>query len=534
MRIVYKSFLYEAWDLKAVKEKFGKQLEEYLKKYNDSIPVEEYFNKIYEIDPSADKKYLGAITKWVLEKRPEDLETQIQEYLGRFKKLLDANPGRYGTISRSIVKGLYSLDQFKQIVNTNDPSYIKPLAVSEIQAKERIRSKTGDFPIVGENEGYVCYKIDKWVTKDKSNKPKHFCFSGNVDWCIKYRPAFEEHNPPYYYFLDKSNGDEFALLHIPSLQLKDINDNALKKEDFLKIKDMVVEIISSSMIEIITSWGETDFSVIIENVTNDEFRKIFSKPLYINSALTKALFSYDDIVINKLFEVYSSEELLSSGNQSDIISLADNFIDQYTMLYRLKPNTVKKLIDNFDIDPTHIFKEILSNRYGSTDEISDKIWYIESLLAKEYIDPNEMLSIKTYGSTTPMNMTAFEYAIFRKAIGAVEIFLKDPDVDVNSTNLAEDRLLVNGCTPLYYIANLGSYEHDVMFSLLIKDPRVNVNSYCVIKTYDGEIVGRSVLDLIGERYSDRIHDVMARGGKKYKDLVASGEIPEYNVNQKTN
>ena len=155
MKILYRGFLYEAWDINQIKQKFGKEVEEYLKKYNDNTPVDEYFARILNIDPSADKKYLGAITKWALEKRPEDLESQIGEYLNRFKTLLDANPGKLGGISKDIAKGKLSLDQFKSLVN----EWSDKLSGGVSKEAQKISEKVGDFKKFNENEDYVTYEV---------------------------------------------------------------------------------------------------------------------------------------------------------------------------------------------------------------------------------------------------------------------------------------------------------------------------------------------------------------------------------------
>jgi hypothetical protein len=239
-----------------------------------------FIDEIYDVDPSTDKKYLGSIVKWILTKAPEDLSTQIKPYLQKFKKLLDSNPGKYGGVSKDISKGRYTLDQFKDIVNKE---YEALSGSDNINAAIRIKEKTGDFKVIGENESYVCYLVDDFIEDEKSDElishgqnhgKKHFCFNGDVDWCVKYRPAFVGYKPPYYYFLDKSNGKEFALMHVNSLQLKDVRDNTLSESDYLKIQDIVVPILLKSDIPL-DDISETDFPVVINNLDLENFNKIF-------------------------------------------------------------------------------------------------------------------------------------------------------------------------------------------------------------------------------------------------------------------
>ena len=233
MKIIWKNYLYEAvlteaYTKQDIERIYGKQLEDYVKDskngYNENNPTaikfikENIINEIEKVDPSADKKYLGQITKWLLEKRPEDLETQIKEYLKRFKKILDIYPGgEVGGISKELSKGKLNLGTFKNKVIELEKKFGQNLDNPDVKA-----SKTSsNFKIVGQNEEYVCFEVDKWLSEEDD---KHICFSGDVDWCVKYRSYFDQYKPPYFYFMEKKTGKEFALMHIESSQLKDIKD----------------------------------------------------------------------------------------------------------------------------------------------------------------------------------------------------------------------------------------------------------------------------------------------------------------------
>lgn len=283
MKILWKNYLYEAVFMEAYKPEdierlFGKNIEEYIKKNHmlkggpESDLASEadhiknnIIKNIVAVDPSADKKYLGQITKWLLEKRPEDLETQIKEYLNRFKKILDIYPGgEVGGISKELSKGKLNLDAFKNKVIELEKKFATNLENPDLKA-----SKTSsNFKIVGQNETYVCFEVDKWLSEGDDGK--HLCFSGDVDWCVKYRDYFDQYKPPYFYFMEKATGKEFALMHIGSSQLKDVRDMPLSHQDAEKIKDIIYPILKkySEGENIISFTG--DFEVIWSIFSGDQ------------------------------------------------------------------------------------------------------------------------------------------------------------------------------------------------------------------------------------------------------------------------
>jgi ankyrin repeat protein len=280
MKILWKNYLYEAVITEAYSKDditriYGKNIEDYIKDpkngYNEINPTaigfikENIIEEIMKADPSADKKYLGQITKWLLEKRPEDLETQIKEYLNRFKKILDIYPGgEVGGISKELSKGKLNLDAFKNKVIELEKKFATNLENPDLKA-----SKTSsNFKIVGQNETYVCFEVDKWLSEGDDGK--HLCFSGDVDWCVKYRDYFDQYKPPYFYFMEKATGKEFALMHIGSSQLKDVRDMPLSHQDAEKIKDIIYPILKkySEGENIISFTG--DFEVIWSIFSGDQ------------------------------------------------------------------------------------------------------------------------------------------------------------------------------------------------------------------------------------------------------------------------
>lgn len=247
MKILWKNYLYESVLLEAYKPEdilriYGKQLEDFIEKNWPTHDVEDtkkvMLNSIVAADPSADKKYLGQITKWLLEKRPEDLETQIKEYLNRFKKILDIYPGgEVGGISKELSKGKLNLEAFKNKVIELEKKFATNIENPDVKA-----SKTSsNFKIIGQNETYVCFEVDRWLSE--GDDEKHLCFSGDVDWCVKYKSYFDDYKPPYYYFMEKATGKEFALMHVGSSQLKNIRDEHLSYQDADKIKDIIYPIL---------------------------------------------------------------------------------------------------------------------------------------------------------------------------------------------------------------------------------------------------------------------------------------------------
>lgn len=243
MKIAYRGYVYssllEAYNTSDIKKLYGEKIKKFLGdngRSNEEGDIDKLIYGMNEVDPTSDKKWLGVIAEWLLTKRPEDLETQIFEYLGYFKKLLDLNPGKFGGMAKQLSKGKVSFDKFKEFINSNSE------LLGKTRGQTKVEDKVGDFPKVAENDNYVMYKVDRWV-EGKDNK--HFCFQGDVDWCVKYQNYFNNYKPPYYYILDKSDGSEFALLHVESQQLKDIRDVGLNVDSFGNIADLVLPFIEN-------------------------------------------------------------------------------------------------------------------------------------------------------------------------------------------------------------------------------------------------------------------------------------------------
>lgn len=544
MKITYRGYIYESYGVADIDRIYGKQLGQYLinnmqdlfwetvpvkqgREENEKIAKKMFIDKIYKTDPSSDKKYLGAITQWIMTKRPEDLDSQIKPYLEKFKKLLDLNPGKFGNISKSISKGKITLDQLKDVVNSNSD------LLGKNKANLKLEDKVGDFPIVGENEKYVCYLVDKWVGEDRgksveqisseNGQEKHFCFNGDVDWCVKYRSHFDAYNPPYYYFLERETGKEFALMHIESLQLKDIRDNTLNKNNFLLIKDIVVNILSGKLMPYIgVDYGESDFSVVVDNISPEEFNKVFHN--VVGDLLLNAINTIDYSMINSLFNTYSASELykktIDISSESDILT-ETKWLGKNSghILYKLSDTALKGLFDEFGLDEETIFKEMCSVpntindleenskinvEYDRKNEIAK--WMVED----EYVSPNWTINYQHE------DLTPLEFAVMGKNIGAVTALLKNEETNPNTTGL-DSAHKSYGVTPLYYIANLTDYERDHIFNLLVNDPRVDVNAY--VEEFDkntNTYYGKSVLDVAIE---DRKPILITKGAKPYNQLT---------------
>lgn len=255
---MYEAILLESYTSQDIIRIYGDKLKKLIasEKNEDpdsisNIEVSNLAKNIENADPSIDKKWLGSITNWLLSKRIEDLDAQIKPDLIRFKDLLEINPGKFGSISKAIAKGKYQYNQLKEL-----------LSASEGKTKELISidDKVGDFKKIAENQKYVMYLVDNWV-EGKDNK--HFCFSGNVDWCVKYKQYFDNYEPPYYYILDKDTGTEYALMHLGSQQLKNIRDTPLDEKEFAPIADIVLPVVESYLTQVRDELTG-DFKVIID------------------------------------------------------------------------------------------------------------------------------------------------------------------------------------------------------------------------------------------------------------------------------
>lgn len=533
-KIIHNDVVYEAWDLNTITNKYSDTLHQYLAKSNNvdvnvitAPEVKLFIDEIYDVDPSSDKKYLGSIVKWILTKSPEDLSTQIKPYLQKFKKLLDSNPGKYGSVSRDISKGKYTLDQFKDIVNKE---YEALSGSDNINAAIRIKEKTGDFNIIGENENYVCYIVDDFIEDEKSDElishgqnhgKKHFCFNGDVDWCVKYRPAFENYKPPYYYFLNKVDGKEFALMHVNSLQLKDVRDNTLNEADYLKIQDIIVPILLKSDIPL-DDFSETDFPVVIENLDIANFNKIFGDN--VPTILENAIDKFDYVMLDKLFSIYPSEILLR-GNGMDITESSLIASVKYMVKnsghksYLLSTDTWDTLFNEFGADEYRVYKDTVT-RFRREDTIDRKSLLIKWLITDGWVRPNELISLGREDET------AFELAVTSRNILAVEEFLKIPDTDVNTQNIESNGSTNSGYSPLLYVSNLSGYENDTIFNMLVNDPRANVNVYMEeYSPLSRKWEGRSVLD---HALEDRVELLKSKGALHYVDIpnTNNGKSPK--------
>ena len=95
--------------------------------------------------------------------------------------------------------------------------------------------------------------------KRKDGEEKHIAFSGDVDWCVKYKEEFDMYEPPYFMFIDKVNGDYFALYEPKSLQFKDKRDEPISKEEYKKIEDIALPLLQKYNPEIVN--GDKEYMV---------------------------------------------------------------------------------------------------------------------------------------------------------------------------------------------------------------------------------------------------------------------------------
>ncbi len=255
---MYESILLESYTSHDIIRIYGDKLKNLIASEKNEDPnsisdveVSNLARNIENADPSVDKKWLGSIANWLLSKRIEDLDAQIKPDLIRFKQLLEINPGKFGVISKAIAKGKYQYTQLKDLLST---------AEGQTRESMDIESKVGDFEKVAESQKYVMYLVDKWI-EGKDNK--HFCFSGNVDWCVKYKKYFDNYEPPYYYILSKDTGTEYALMHLGSQQLKNTKDNPLTDKEFEPIANLILPTVESYL-KTKNDEIKGDFKVIID------------------------------------------------------------------------------------------------------------------------------------------------------------------------------------------------------------------------------------------------------------------------------
>lgn len=461
MKILHRGFLYEAWTIADIKNKYESAIVSYLEKY--SLKPEEpekltqmvdaYLNHVNNADPSHDKKYLGAITKWALSKRPEDLDTQIKPYLGRFYKLLTKNPGKLGNISKNIAKGKLDLDGFKETVNKLEQEDASG-ALDHGTADSRIRDKVGSFPKVGENDKYVCFKVDAWESKESDDYgAKHFCFSGKVDWCVKYRDAFDQYEPPYYYFLSKEDGSEFALMHIKSMQLKDTSDSPLTRAKYLQIKDIVWDIIKDEDVKF-----EEDFVVIIDSMSQDEFKSLVGEGESMNMLKT-AFIDWTPGVINKIFECYPDIVVKLDVSTSWVLK------DRGYLFHELNNHSIKCMVNNIGFPEEEIaFVTLTENNADNTPEF--KVSRIKFLIDECRLHVNQELAMHLRS-----RFGMLPYSIERDFRELFDLLMSYDNIDVN---IAPNR----EATPLYESIRIDSEYGDNLeyyAKTLIAHPKIELD-----------------------------------------------------------
>lgn len=458
MKIVHRGFLYEAWTIADIKTKYEAAIVSYLEKYalKPEEPVklaqmvDSFLNHINAADPSHDKKYLGAITKWALSKRPEDLDTQIKPYLLRFYKLLTKNPGKLGNISKNIAKGKLDLDGFKATVNKLEEEDASG-ALDHGTVDSRIRDKVGSFPKIGENAKYVCFKVDAWESKESDDYgAKHFCFSGKVDWCVKYKTHFDEYEPPYYYFLSKEDGSEYALLHVESDQLKDVSDNALTLEQYMPIKDIVMKIIGMDVSKL-----EGDLNVVLEAMTSDEF-KLRVGQSFAGDILEKCMAEGNFKVVNKIFEAYP--------RLTGKLEYSTRYVmNQFGHLQlQLTEHSVKCLVDNYSFDEVELAYFLFLD---IKDDLVGKANRLKFLIDHCGLNVNQTLFV-------PMkpNIYMLQYSIEHSEFEIFKVLMSYDNINVNEVS-------GSGNTALYELiseAEYGAGANEQFLDMLL-DKGVNVN-----------------------------------------------------------
>ena len=431
MKILYRGFLYESYTDNDILRVYGSLIREWLSEqlHTDDqkvieVRLKEIMNLVNDADPSNGKKWLGSIVEWMFDKRIEDISAQIKPDLIRFKKLLDTNPGKFGNVAKQIAKGKISYNKFKEVLS----------AYSDINTNEesKISDKVGDFPKVAEDNRFVMYVVNKWLGSNDSDK--HFCFQGDVDWCVKYKQYFDDYQPPYYYILSKDTGKEYALMHLGSMQLKNIRDNALSFDEFAPIADIVLPIVENSDCGI-----SGDFEVIGDYVTRvnliEKYPRIYS--IVRANGLLKALkLGQYDVVLNML--------KLDNFNFNKV-----SWKIMHILIGRTSEGVLKKIIDKIFENKTLDVNELIYGKpplvlaaKNRNKEIINKIMTNPNfdINAKDNDGRNLIIALYNYLNSTDL------YAVG----GVINTLLKDPRLKLSE----DDKEEVLGPTITYGLSEI--------------------------------------------------------------------------------
>lgn len=247
-----------------VKKNFGTKISEKFK-----MPIEEVMGKIKEADPSSDSRYSLFIASSWLDKRKEDIGT-IRDMLFNLTQLGDKKVTGSRDLLGKIAKNKATFTQVSEFLNTaSDIDY-----VSMLKKYEHVLTD-GDISV---------YRVDKFV-KNEDELHELFC---KTSWCVRKKEDFDGYGAPFHLFM--KNNLPFALVHFPSSQIKDVNDDIISDDKFSVISSAFFKLVKKMNVLFVMG----DMSEIKE-IQNSDIVCVDHRP-YMSDVRSKLRFEFKEYI----------------------------------------------------------------------------------------------------------------------------------------------------------------------------------------------------------------------------------------------
>jgi hypothetical protein len=310
----------------------------------------------------------------------------------------------------------------KNILEYNSVSELVKV-VNQYSSKDAsaIDRKAGE--VVYEKNGYLVLKMDDF-SKCSAELNRE-----NPNWCVKYQDTFENYGAPF--FAVYKDGKKLCLIHFPSGQIKDVDDEPYVIEDdagFEMLKYLIKK-----------------YNINIHNLNNAENKDLFQntelmdmtskqrKQYYLAKRFMYVVWMKEDLVeIKQILKDpdFNINQILGDNKGDNYTSLLESVINKlnYTSLPSRIVEIVKLMLENpnihvnlygeYDLGPTLLMRLISKNE-------ANYIEIIRLLLAHPSIDINHQARNED---------TALIIAAHYNRIAIIKELLKHPKMDLKMNN----------------------------------------------------------------------------------------------------
>lgn len=320
--------LYTIWQNKYIKEHTNKkeykdltdteknQLSSFITIQNNLL--EHMFNQI----PNIDEQTKQWIIK-VFSNQEQDFYTDREKIIDQLKRYLSLkNSEKLEKNERDLYKFTYQ--EFYKIYK----KYEKEIETKESYGNNEIIRKNGDWTIVK-------------FTIFKDSEP----YLKKANWCVKYEDNFIYYRSPFYGFYHKNK--PFALLHISTSQLRDVEDEIFNPKTITKdFEDQLVWFLDMELKNDHLSCAGEFIGFLIKS--HDKFEKYFGRDdliyaynnLYLEDEITLAQYKkmLDTLTINYkgIIGLHYLQDLLDTDFKKYSAFLDDHDGIEYALKYKNK------------------------------------------------------------------------------------------------------------------------------------------------------------------------------------------------------